>query len=360
MNVPVSRRTLLRRAGLVAAGAPLAGLCACALDAPPEGAFVASGRCMGTTYRLTVPAPCGGLDGRALGDGVRALLAAVEAKLSAFAPDAELARFNASTSTDWQVVSAETAAVIRAALDVARRSDGAFDPTIGPLVDLWGFGPAPRTGRPPPSDALAIARRLVGADRVEVAMDPPRVRKAHPGTRVDLGGIAKGHGLDVAAAWLDGLGVASYLLDLGGELRARGERAPGRRWRIGLERPDPDAAGLVGAIVLGEPGRAEGIATSGVYRQFFDADGRRHGHVLDPRSGEPIRHGLAAVSVVAATDIDADAWATALLVLGPDDGPACARRHDLAAIFVTAEGAAYRLDPSPAMARRSDLERFPC
>lgn len=359
MSARVSRRAFLRRAGRVATTSPLLGLVACALDAPPARATVLRGPTMGTTYRVTLPPSSGASDGRALHAEVGAVLARVDARMSTYRPDAELARFNAAATTAWVDVTEETLSVIERALEIARRSGGAFDPTVGPLVDLWGFGPAPRTGRPPSEAAIAALLPAVGADGIETRRDPPQVRKLRPYVRLDLSGIAKGHGLDQVAALLDDRGVASYLIDVGGELRARGERAPGEPWRIGIERPVPGAREVLTTLTLGAPGLTEGLATSGDYRQFFEADGRRFCHLLDPRRGAPVTHDLAAASVVAATDAEADAWATALMVLGPDAGMACARAHGLAALLVVRDGAALRLARTPALDARTDGGRSP-
>jgi thiamine biosynthesis lipoprotein len=330
MSARLSRRALLAAAGRVAATAPFVPLAGCALDDPPAEAWVVGGPTMGTHWRATVPAAARVRGEDALRAELLAVLERVDGRMSTYRPDAELARFNAAATTAWFDVSDETRDVVERALEVARRSDGAFDPTVGPLVDVWGFGPEPRTERVPPPAAVAARRAAVGAHLVETGAAPARLRKHRPDVRLDLSGIAKGHALDRMAACLDARGVTAYLLDVGGELRARGERAPGAPWRVGIERPEPGATDLVAALVL----RDEALATSGDYRQCFVADGRRYGHLLDPRVGAPVDHAVAAVSVVATDAAEADAWATALLVLGPDAGEASARRLGLAALFV--------------------------
>ncbi len=351
MSARVSRRELLARGGRAAAWVPLGGLAACALDGPPTHAFVVEGPTMGTRYRVTVPAAARVRDQDGLRADVRAVLEGVDGKMSTWRPDAELARFNATTSTAWFDVSDETRAVVELALEVARRSDGAFDPTVGPLVDLWGFGPAAPPGRRPTAAEVAARRLAVGFEHLERRAEPSQLRKRRPDVRLDLSGIAKGHALDRLAAPLDARGVTAYLLDIGGELRARGERAAGAPWRVGIERPVPGATDLVATLALGD----EALATSGDYRQFFDVDGRRYCHLIDPRHGAPVDHDLAAVTVVAADGAEADAWATALMVLGPDVGEARARALGLAALFVVrAAGALVAADHArarPAAAR---------
>lgn len=348
MSARVSRRQMLRHATRIAATAPFLGLAACALDDPPDRATVWTGPTMGTTYRVTVPATGRPRHAGPLHAEVRAILARVDARMSTYRPDAELARFNAGASTDWVDVSVETLAVVEQALEAARSSGGAFDPTVGPLVDLWGFGPAPWTGRPPTPEAIAALLPAVGAGLLETRRGPPQLRKRRPDVRLDLSGIAKGHALDQIAAHLDGRGVASYLVDVGGELRVRGEREPGQGWRVGIERPVADARELVCTLALAD----ECVATSGDSHQFFEADGRRFSHLVDPRRGAPVTHDLAAASVVAATAAEADAWATALMVLGPEPGMAIARERGLSVLLIARADGACRLLTTPAFDRR--------
>jgi len=350
MTPRVSRRQLLRQAARGAATAPFLGLAACALGETPPQATVLTGSTMGTTYRVTLrPVPGSGPSGP-LHAGVRSVLARVDARMSTYRPDSELARFNRSASTEWHDVSEETWAVVEQALEASAISGGAFDPTVGPLVDLWGFGPAPRTGRPPAPEAIAALLPAVGAGLVETRRSPPQIRKRRPDVRLDLSGVAKGHALDQVAAHLDDRGLASYLIDVGGEFLARGERAPGEPWRLGIERPVEGTREIVCTLVL----RDEGLATSGDYRQFFEAEGRRFCHLIDPRRGAPVAHELAAASVVAATAAEADALATALMVLGPDGAMALARERGLAALLIVRERGALSLRTTPSFdARRT-------
>jgi len=348
MSARVSRREWLARVGRAAVTAPFVGLSACALDGPPAHALVLEGPTMGTRYRVTVPAAARVRDEDALGAELRAVLDGVDGRMSTYRPDAELARFNAAASTAWFDVSDETREVVEQAVAVARGSGGAFDPTVGPLVDLWGFGPEARTGRPPAPAAVAARRRAVGVEHLETRGTPSQLRKHRPDVRLDLSGIAKGHALDRLAACLDARGLRAYLVDVGGELRARGERAPGAPWRVGIERPVPGATDLVATLALGD----EALATSGDYRQFFDAGGRRYCHLIDPRRGAPVDHDLAAVTVVARDGAEADAWATALMVLGPDAGEARARARGLAALFVVRAAGAMVLRTTPELDRR--------
>ncbi|MBN2491295.1 MAG: FAD:protein FMN transferase [Planctomycetes bacterium] len=321
------------------------------------GAFLAAGGCgpagdaaefhgatMGTRYAVKVARLPPGIRRAALAARIEARLEHVNACMSTYRPDSELSRFNRSPSTDWFPVSADTVRVVHAALEVSRVTDGAFDVTVGPLVNLWSFGPEPRESAAP--EAAAIAERLgaVGWSRLEVRLDPPALRKLRGDLQVDLAAIAKGYGVDVLAGLLEECGGRDYLVEIGGEVRLRGNRADGTPWTVGIEAPDPERRRVEEVLV---PGTAA-VATSGDYRNFFEQDGERYSHTIDPRTGRPIRHALAAVTVVTDTCMRADALATALMVLGPGDGSEFAVRQGLAALFFvhTETGIARKTTPA--------------
>jgi len=251
---------------------------------------------------------------------IRGAVERVDGLMSTYKPDSELSRFNQGPGGVGVPVSAETALVVEAALGVAASSDGAFDPTVMPLVDLWGFGPAGRELEAPSAEALAAARALTGWQRVQVAQDAegrPTLRKEDTGIRLDLSAIAKGYGVDAACEALEALGLVDYLIEVGGELRCHGQAPSGEAWRIGIDAPgDMSAPGAALQTVL-TPGNAA-VATSGDYRNFRQIDGERISHTIDPRSGHPLSHGLASVSILAPTCMLADALATACMVLGPE------------------------------------------
>jgi len=219
--------------------------------------------------------------------------------------------------------------VVQAALDVSRTTDGALDVTVGPLVNLWSFGPESREPAVPSPAAIAERLAAVGWSRLEVRLDPPALRKRSGELEVDLSAIAKGHGVDVLAGLLEARGCLDYLVEIGGEVRVRGHRADGAPWTIGIEAPDTGARRVAEVLTPGDAA----VATSGDYRNFFEAGGKRYSHTIDPRTGRPIEHGPAAVTVVADTCTLADAMATALMVLGPEAGRALAVREGLATLF---------------------------
>ena len=307
------------------------------------------GATMGTTWSVQLPTGPGVVAGE-VRQLVQGQLDSVNGAMSTYRRDSELSRFNDSTGDVWFPIGAHTAQVIGTALDVARRSGGALDPTVGPLVDLWGFGPH-REGsgdrREIPSEAaIRRARAVVGWADVELRLDPPAVRKRRAGLRLDLSAVAKGHGVDRVADALLAHGHPSFFVEVGGEVRTAGTKAPGVAWRVAIERPTTGAPRAL--LVL--PLRDQALASSGGYRNFFEVAGHRFSHSIDPRTGRPVTHKLTGVSVAASTCEVADAWATALMVLGLDAGLEVATREGLAALFVIGENDAATARPTPAFA----------
>ena len=321
--------------------------CAPAQKAPAPVRW--AGETMGTTYSVAVAAPPAGVTQAELEAGAAAELRAVNRQMSTWDPDSELSRFNAADTTDWFPVSPETAAVTALALEVAADSGGAFDPTVGPLVDLWGFGDAPRPTRVPTDAALAAARELVGHRKLHARIDPPALRKEVPGLRVNLSAVAKGHGVDRVCGRLERLGVTDYVVEIGGETRAAGAKAGGAAWTVGVESPVDDVTGSRREVRRGVPLATEpaaaALATSGNYRNFYSLGGETVVHTLDPRTGRPVvvkadGAELAGASVVAADCATADALATAVMVLGPDAGRDLLEARGAAGLLIlrTADG----------------------
>ena len=320
----------------------LAGGC----ERAPRGLLELHGATMGTAYSVKVARPPARLDAENLEAGVEAVLERVNASMSNWRDDAEISQFNHSSTTGWVPVSAELAEVVAAAQEVSRASGGAFDVTVAPLVELWGFGPSWRLPALPPQDELERARARVGYDRIEVRSAPPALRKRTADATIDLAAIAKGYGVDAVADWIEGRHGTDYLVEIGGELRARGRNPRGQPWRVGIERPLDDGRAIERVIALGD----RAMATSGDYRNFFEIDGRRYSHEIDPRTGRPIPDRLAGVTVVTDTCMRADAWATALMVLGPEAGLALARERGMAALFIVRSGAGFTETATDAMA----------
>ncbi len=271
-----------------------------------------SGATMGTTWHVTVVTQ-GDAQPKALASGVQGVLDGIHHDMSTYLPDSDLSRFNRAGVDEAVPVSARTLAVTLAALDVARETDYAFNPAVGALVELWGFGAAEARPALPDDSAIEAAMATARLDRLQVDAAASALRKSAP-LSLDLSAIAKGYGVDQVAQWLEQQGLGDYLVEVGGELKTAGRNPDGRLWRVGIEKPQlvPGQAEL--AIALS----GQAIATSGDYRNYREVDGQRFSHEIDPRTGRPISHNLASASVIADSAMLADGYATALMVMGPD------------------------------------------
>jgi len=303
---------------------------ACQAPRQQEEIAVFSGTTMGTTFTVKVAAALDPPRRAALAGDIAATLESVDGAMSTYRDDSELMRFNRQPADRAFVFTPATFGVLEQALAVTRASDGAFDVAVGPLVNAWGFGPQDMAQAPDEETLASLLERIDA--RVQLTLDPSRhqVTKARSDVFVDLSGIAKGYAVDRVAAALTNRGVADFLVEVGGEMRARGERPGGRHWRVGVERPI-EVRGQAARIL---PLKNAALATSGDYRNYRELEGARISHIIDPRTGRPIGHRLASASVVAEDCARADAWATALMVLGPEEGLAAAERHDIAALLL--------------------------
>jgi thiamine biosynthesis lipoprotein len=263
-----------------------------------------------------------------LGAALQSAFDAVDERMSIYRPQSELSQFNRAGRGSF-AVSDELALVLAAAGETSAWSAGAFDATVAPLVEEWGFG-ARGVREVPAAARIADGRRRVDWRALTVDRARGQASKALGGLQVDLGGIAKGYGVDRAAAALEARGVWHYMVEAGGEVRTRGVNAQGQPWRIGIEQPDALPQRARWAVPLSDGA----MATSGDYRNYFVEEGRRYSHEIDPVAGAPVRHGLASVTVVADDCMRADAMATALIVLGPERGRALAESTGIAAQFI--------------------------
>lgn len=292
-----------------------------------------AGETMGTGFVVKVAVPSMSRDEyRRVAAAVTEVLRSVNARLSTWEPESEISRFNRHASTEPFPASQALLEVMATARRVSERSGGAFDVTIRPLVQAWGFGDhAKLPGGPEPAE-LARLRERVGWHRIEVR-DAALV-KSRPEVVCDLSAIAKGYGVDAVAAELVGLGYPDHLVEVGGELVAGGSRAEGRPWRVAIEQPDSETGRTVHRAL---PLRDAAMATSGDYRNYYEQDGVRISHTIDPRTGRPVSHRLASVTVIDRQAMVADAWATALNVLGPEAGYTEAVEEEVAAYFIVRE-----------------------
>jgi len=312
--------------------------------APRE--LVLSGPTMGTTYTVKVAGSPQTVDAEAVRRTIDDVLALIDTQMSTYRADSALSRFNATRSTDWVDVPAEVARVIALGQEISRRSDGAFDMTVAPLIRVWGFGPSGEPEQLPTDEQLAAIRREVGYSLLDVREDTPALRKHTPELTIDVNGIAPGYAVDVLAARFAALGLRDFMIDIGGEVLARGRNANGVAWRIAVERPQDTEPTPYKILELHD----ESVTTSGEYRHYFEREGRRYSHTIDPRTGQPIEsHG--SVVVVGNSSAAIDAWATAMNVLGPDAGVELADREGLAVMYVLAEGSTLRARTSAAFER---------
>lgn len=315
-----------------------------------------SGSTMGTHYNIVAIGD--DIDAAALGARVGAVLKAVDASMSNWNPASEVSKFSAGRSTQPQTISPEFADVMRAALEVHRQSEGVFDITLGPLIELWGFG-ARSPDDPVPTEAeIAAALAHVGQARLlTLDMQAPSLAKALPEVEVNVAAIAKGYGIDALAGMLRDEGIADYMVEIGGDLVTMGMNDKGQPWRIGIETPEPGPQGSVQRIIALS---GHGMATSGDYRNFFEHNGRRYSHLLDPATGHPVTHATTSATVLAENAMMADAWATAMLVLGAKRGLAIAERHGVAVFFISrdrhGQDAPYILEESSAFTALTQTE----
>ncbi|MEM8635425.1 MAG: FAD:protein FMN transferase [Pseudomonadota bacterium] len=290
-----------------------------------------SGETWGTTYNIVVVDRSAALDRGSIDASIKSVLADVDRKLSNWDSRSEISRFNAALTTDPVSISEDLAEVIAISNDVHQQSHGRFDLTLGPLIDLWGFG-AREPGTPIPSDeAIEAALSQVGQlDVLKLDRAAGTLQKTRSNTNVYLAALAKGYGIDEIARELRRLGITDYLVEVGGDLVTSGINPKGEAWRIGIEVPDS----LPGAVQEIVELSGMGMATSGDYRNYFEVDGRRYSHILDSETGRPITHKTASVTVLAENATLADAWATALLVLGENSGLEIAENLGIAAYFI--------------------------
>lgn len=322
------------------------------VSASESVALTLRGLTMGSTWSAKYRPATNTLPARAVEQALQTRLDDLEQQMSTWRADSDLSRFNASTSTNWFPVPRDTALVVREALEVSRLTDGAFDVTVFPLVQLWGFGPGGKKGRVPSDVEIAVALKRVGWQKLHARLDPPALRKTQPDVVVDLSAICPGYASDCLGEVLAKFGVQDFLVDVGGELKARGNGAVGSGWRVGVERAgDLQSMSVAGSSTQDggykPPARAlaatfalnnQSLATSGDYRNFFTLTARRYSHHLDPRTGWPTESGIASVSVVHGNTMRADAMGTALTVLGFERAWALAQREKLGVLFILRDG----------------------
>ena len=295
-----------------------------------------NGETMGTRYTALFYANAG-IDTDEVGRRLAQAVDRVDQQMSSWRADSDLNRLNAAPEQEWLAVHKELITVLAAALRVSQQSSGAFDIAVGDLVDAWGFGPGQQSITEQAMASAPPRARMSASAALVVDLQRNQVRKRAP-LHLDLNGIAKGFGVDELARCLEGFGITRYLVGIDGEMRARGLKPDAQPWVVAIERPCRGAREVMGVMELSDAA----IATSGDYRQWVDVGGQTYAHTMNPATGAPLRNPLAAVSVVASTCMLADAWATALLVLGEIEGPRLAQERGMDALFVLHDGDQFK------------------
>jgi thiamine biosynthesis lipoprotein len=304
----------------------------------PTDPITFSGQTMGTLYTVKIVGR-GAISAERLSelqDGIESILNEINCQMSAYDSLSEISAFNHSRDTAWFGISSDFAVVVDSSLEVCRLSEGALDITVAPLVNLWGFGPENVPQRMPSQAQLDSALNEIGYDKLEVRLSPPAIRKVNMNVSCDLAAVAKGYAVDRIASYLSGAGHTDYLVEIGGEIKATGRNAEGMGWHVGIKTPDTTSA-IQQTVTL----HNQAMATSGSYLNYFEKDGVRYSHLIDPRTGSPIEHHLVSVSVVHESCLFADAMATAISVAGPDDGYELAVRLKLAVFLIVREDDRY-------------------
>ena len=301
-----------------------------------------TGRTMGTTYLVKIVQSPPLVDLETIEKEISTLLEKINQQMSTYQSGSELSRFNSFRKTDWFPVAPDIITVVKAAFNLSKESTGAFDITIGPLVNLWGFGPETINGVKPTSEAISQRKKLVGYEKLHFRESPAALRKETPELYCDLSAIAKGFGVDAIGHYLEEKGIHHYMVEIGGEVRTSGSRQDKQPWRIGLQAPDEGKV-LQKIVALHDLA----MATSGDYANYREIDGIRFSHTIDPRNGRPISHNLASVTVLHPSCMMADGLATLINVLGPKEGLAFAQNRKLPVFFIirTDEGFIEQMTP---------------
>ena len=295
-----------------------------------------SGSTMGTSYHVTVVTETSRVPAE-LGDGIFAAVDAVDRAMTTYSDDSELMALNRAPLGTPFALSPQLAEVLAISQQIHSDSEGAFDPTVGPLVNLWGFGPGKSRDEPPGDEELEALLARVGFDALMLDT-AARTAIRERDIQLDLSAVAKGYGADRVADHLRDLGYSDFLVEVGGEMVLSGANAEGERWRIAVEIPDAHGRGVQRVIPVSDTA----VATSGDYRNYFERDGKRFSHTLDPRTGYPVTHNLASVTVLAATAAEADALATVFMVMGAERSLAFAEQRRIPLLLLVKETDGFR------------------
>lgn len=333
---------MLWRAGILLGLLSLAGCD----DTPSkvEQKTVLEGKTMGTFWRVSIPATPPA-QAKVLNGKIQAMLDGDDRELSTWKQDSALMRFNHATTLKPWPVSEAMADIVTMSLRVGAKTDGAMDVTVGPLVNLWGFGPDKQPVKTPTQAQIEAAKSRTGLQHLKVINQTQQqyLQKDLPDLFVDLSTVGEGYAADHLARLMEREGISRYLVSVGGALVSRGMNTQGIPWRVAIQKPT-DRENAVQAVV---DINGHGISTSGSYRNYYELDGKRISHVIDPQTGRPIEHKLVSVTVIAPTALEADAWDTGLMVLGKEKAQAVVQREGLAVYMISREGDHFTTWMSP-------------
>ena len=269
-----------------------------------------NGLTMGTTYSIKIKTADAVVNQEKIRADIEKILLEINQKMSTYIVDSELSVINFSNSLDSNLISDDLFKVISHANTISKTTNGAFDITVGPLVNLWGFGPNKSENKIPSNEEIELIKKNIGYMKIYLNKETTSIKKLHPDLYVDLSGIAKGFAVDKIALYLNSYNLENYLVEIGGELIAKGTNEDNEVWQIGIENPNNNLVKIIGLKDIA-------MATSGDYRNYFEKNGVRYSHTINPNTGKPIKHKLASVTVLDKTAMNADALATAFMVLGP-------------------------------------------
>ncbi|KAA1174843.1 FAD:protein FMN transferase [Marinobacter salinexigens] len=338
MHEPV--RVVLASIVMMLAVAALAG---CSFE-PEEKVWEITGPVFGTSYHINVVLTDDPERLENLASGIESELEKVDAAMSTWRKDSELSLINQrSDQSGWIPLSEPLFEVLSKAHEVSELTGGAFDITVGPVVNLWGFGPNARPEKAPSDDELAEMLSRIGYDKLELQESQKALRSETP-QYIDLSAIAKGYGVDVVARYLEKEGVTAYLVEIGGEVRVNGRKPDGDAWRLAIEQPVSGGRQVNRVVAL----EHHAMATSGDYRNYYESEGHRYSHTIDPATGKPITHNLASVSVIADDCMTADALATGFNVLGYERASELATRENIPAYFIVRTDDGFETHQTPA------------
>jgi len=293
-----------------------------------------SGETMGTTYHVTISTNVSLSDSEVIQKDIDGLLLKVNDTFSTYIESSEVSQLNQYRGEEGQTKSDDFIEVLLEALRISEATQGAYDITVGPLVNLWGFGPDFKADDIPNDMDIEQALGDIGYQDVIVNQESNNVKKLNEAIYIDFSSIAKGFGVDKVAELLESKGYKNFMVEIGGEMRVRGVNPQGNNWRIAVEKPDSSVRAIHRVINVTNTA----IATSGDYRNYFEKDGVKFSHTINPRTGRPVQHDLASVTVLTKNSVTADAWATAFMVLGDKKGYDLAMANELAVLFLVNDG----------------------